>query len=900
MPNVSILNGYLLKDAAARENIAQLQTSVTEQLADIREEVRADITAISAAVGSPLVATTVAGMTDHEKIYVYTGSEQGYTAGNWYYWNGTAWTSGGVYNSQALNTDTTLTVPGAAADAAVVGKDFARLDYLVDLGDKVVNFDTTKNDTAGSAAAESNAVGDTVTFGTVNNWRYLTYDVSDVPDIAKFTITTRTSTVTTYCNYIFADVDNKVLSMDNTTKPASLGYVTIENIAVPAGAKTLYVSYYSSKSSMEVYYTVDADIVGAFEDVAKEFIAEYQPQAGNNINWEKNGIAIANGNNATSASTEDTRIRTATYLNSAVRRVTCTDDYLIRAFVYDSENNFIGSWTGASAVPGTVSNCWFRQIDIPAMGPNRKVRLVMAAANLTSEIGTTDAESVTLLRYIEEDVTAEEVAKAERSTFNVLRAVNTEDGKYPLYAGGINTTTGNNNGSDWDDARCRTGFIPVTVDCMVDIGSNDYLIGIWSYSNNAASAGTHGSTNGTYIRCALPIIVKHESTDAYIRLAFWRIDGEDLTTDLTDPTSDYSIIRNAIKIYYATDKDLTQAGAAADAAAVGTALASYTSPAQLGYGLSNNPVYKVPSYIHLVDFIDERYSAGGVNYDNTQGLCTDGTNIYYARRTFDVEIDGVKTSGVSLLKKVNAATGAVVAEDNNPSVNYGHCEDMCFVPSYVPGFDNGNVDRLYLVGVNRSPDLPSGGYVYVVNANTLEYITAFATGDTRTFWTDLTGVGMFYGIAYDPERGQFVVKYNIRNDANYNEALIIAGPDGSFIRGIKFNRVGQGNGVDTNGDYIFYPRYVSAGAAGTFNVYVNIFDWNLNKVIACSCNQYDWEQEGMCNIGNTVFMTWNEAAAGRTGFKISKSDFIQKARFNAPSEYTGWTGGITNVTPFTL
>lgn len=53
--------------------------------------------------GSPLVANSATDMTDHEKVYVYTGSEIGYVAGNWYYWNGITWTSGGVYNSQALS-----------------------------------------------------------------------------------------------------------------------------------------------------------------------------------------------------------------------------------------------------------------------------------------------------------------------------------------------------------------------------------------------------------------------------------------------------------------------------------------------------------------------------------------------------------------------------------------------------------------------------------------------------------------------------------------------------------------------------------------------------------------------------------------------------------------------------
>lgn len=71
--------------------------------------------------GAPLVAETVAEMTDHDRIYVYTGNETGYTSGHWYYWNGTAWTDGGVYNAVAVQTDTTLTESGVAADAKATG-----------------------------------------------------------------------------------------------------------------------------------------------------------------------------------------------------------------------------------------------------------------------------------------------------------------------------------------------------------------------------------------------------------------------------------------------------------------------------------------------------------------------------------------------------------------------------------------------------------------------------------------------------------------------------------------------------------------------------------------------------------------------------------------------------------
>lgn len=75
-------------------------------------------------VGTPLVASTVSGMTDTSKIYVYVGSEDGYTYGDWYYYDSDneVWTDGGTYNSSAVSTDTSLSVSGMAADAAAVGE----------------------------------------------------------------------------------------------------------------------------------------------------------------------------------------------------------------------------------------------------------------------------------------------------------------------------------------------------------------------------------------------------------------------------------------------------------------------------------------------------------------------------------------------------------------------------------------------------------------------------------------------------------------------------------------------------------------------------------------------------------------------------------------------------------
>lgn len=79
------------------------------------------ISNLQSLVGSPLTASTAASMTDTNKVYVYTGSETGYTNGNWYYHDGTSWVSGGVYNSVAVDLDSTLTVSGKAPDSKIVG-----------------------------------------------------------------------------------------------------------------------------------------------------------------------------------------------------------------------------------------------------------------------------------------------------------------------------------------------------------------------------------------------------------------------------------------------------------------------------------------------------------------------------------------------------------------------------------------------------------------------------------------------------------------------------------------------------------------------------------------------------------------------------------------------------------
>lgn len=133
------LDGYTLSSS----NFSALNQLVNQALASAASAGTAAeaVNAIKAAVGSPLVANTAAAMTNEEKVYVYTGSETGYTNGYWYYFDGSEWQPGGLYNAAAVQTDTTLSVSGQAADAKALGSHLFSLSNLVDSEMRYQNYD---------------------------------------------------------------------------------------------------------------------------------------------------------------------------------------------------------------------------------------------------------------------------------------------------------------------------------------------------------------------------------------------------------------------------------------------------------------------------------------------------------------------------------------------------------------------------------------------------------------------------------------------------------------------------------------------------------------------------------------------------------------------------------------
>lgn len=99
MPNIdTYLNSIMIAELGE-----DVRGSIHDAIEIMNEAVDEGITEAAAMVGTPLVASTASDMEDTTKIYVYTGSETGYVNGNWYYWNGSAWASGGVYHGVPSN-----------------------------------------------------------------------------------------------------------------------------------------------------------------------------------------------------------------------------------------------------------------------------------------------------------------------------------------------------------------------------------------------------------------------------------------------------------------------------------------------------------------------------------------------------------------------------------------------------------------------------------------------------------------------------------------------------------------------------------------------------------------------------------------------------------------------------
>ena len=137
--NTNTLTLYSSLDASIKE---EATIPVSEVELDTQLETRgkaADakavgdaVRSVKAMIGAPLTASQASDMVDNTKIYVYTGNEEGYQTGHWYYYNGNTWVDGGSYNASAYETDKTLSIADKPADAKAVGNALDNINEDID------------------------------------------------------------------------------------------------------------------------------------------------------------------------------------------------------------------------------------------------------------------------------------------------------------------------------------------------------------------------------------------------------------------------------------------------------------------------------------------------------------------------------------------------------------------------------------------------------------------------------------------------------------------------------------------------------------------------------------------------------------------------------------------------
>ena len=120
--NVIATTNYLTFEVDKNMFISDAQsTEITESLYNKLVNIVKTYTSQSAS-GAPTPVSSSSLMTDPKTIYLYTGSEDNYIKGDWYYFSGGQLQHGGTYGVGV--TDSSLTIEGAAAYSKAVGDEF--------------------------------------------------------------------------------------------------------------------------------------------------------------------------------------------------------------------------------------------------------------------------------------------------------------------------------------------------------------------------------------------------------------------------------------------------------------------------------------------------------------------------------------------------------------------------------------------------------------------------------------------------------------------------------------------------------------------------------------------------------------------------------------------------------
>jgi hypothetical protein len=193
----------------------------------------------TATLGTPIPESLVANMTEGH-VYIYTGTEPGYTAGHVYYYVDGVLKDGGVYGGTAV--DATLTQSGQAADAKVTGDEIAAIkEDLYALDNKVLSDDiknaliTCLGDVVMKSDSGATAYNTLRSLLMDESWDYEWTYSDGLPDANGMSATVNNGTVT------MTETGLKVDTANSSTSSVIYKYSGLEDVKSKAIAEITFV-----------------------------------------------------------------------------------------------------------------------------------------------------------------------------------------------------------------------------------------------------------------------------------------------------------------------------------------------------------------------------------------------------------------------------------------------------------------------------------------------------------------------------------------------------------------------------------------------------------------------------------------------------------------------------------
>lgn len=317
------------------------------------------INTLGYAVGGPNVASTVSAMTDTSKVYVYTGSETGYTTGNWYYYNGSAWVSGGVYQATAVETDTTLTMPGEPADAKATGDAVTELKSALTLIDNQFDDVNVILNLTEFESGYINNSGELVTSG-IGSYKYASVQIDET--LVGKTIYISGSAWYTVRPYVFVGTTVASPSLPN---PGGTVTQYTDLLFTPSETGVLYINRYGSNIGSAYIKSIGALKSSALPDDLSSAVFEYAEATNIPLMMTSGKLVSASNGAITDASNQNWRVSDYINIDGATKIKVTTEMFYGYGLVvfYDANKGYVSGI--AAAAGGTVTQIYLQEIEVP-------------------------------------------------------------------------------------------------------------------------------------------------------------------------------------------------------------------------------------------------------------------------------------------------------------------------------------------------------------------------------------------------------------------------------------------------------------------------------------------------------------------------------------------------------